>query len=99
MGTSEKIKEFDILPLKEKGAPRSAFHIIAYFLTFGFALVAPAAFFAEPGTAFFAVAFVAIFLNVFSPSQWSGTLSQKIHHRPITDQTELFLLFSANPVC
>ena len=77
MGPCETIIEFDIFPLKEKGVPRSAFRIIAYFLTLGFALVAPAAFFAEPGTAFFAVAFVAIFLSVFSPSQWSRTLSPK----------------------
>jgi hypothetical protein len=49
------------IPAKEKGAPRDAFFIIAYFLPFGLALVAPVAvFFAEPGAAFFAVAFVAI---------------------------------------
>jgi hypothetical protein len=46
---------------QEKGAPRDAFFIIAYFLPFGLALVAPVVvFFVEPGAAFFAVAFVAI---------------------------------------
>jgi hypothetical protein len=48
------------MSVKEKGAPRSAFRIIAYFLTFGFVLVAPDAFFVETGTPFFAIAFVAI---------------------------------------
>jgi hypothetical protein len=47
------------------------------YLLFGLALVAPAAFFAAFGAAFLAVAFVAIFSDVFSPSNGSGTISLK----------------------
>jgi hypothetical protein len=55
------------------GAP---FFIIAYFLPFGLALVAPVVdFFVAAGAAFLAVAFVAILVKCISPSQWSGTLS------------------------
>jgi hypothetical protein len=91
-----------LIPVKEKGAPRSAFLIKTYFLIFGFVLVAPATFFVDPGTAFFTVAFVAIFVNIFSPSQWSGTLSPKNCFKPETDKVqilELFIPFSDNPVC
>jgi len=50
--------------MKKKASQRTPFFIIAYFLSFGFAFVAPAeAFFAEPGAAFFAVAFVAILVK------------------------------------
>jgi hypothetical protein len=41
------------------------FFIIAYFLAFGFAFVAPAADFLPAGAAFFAVALVAIFFKIF----------------------------------
>jgi hypothetical protein len=53
------------------------FFIIAYFLPFGLALVAPAVDFFVAGAAFLAVAFVAILVKCISPSQWSGTLSPK----------------------
>jgi hypothetical protein len=64
-------------------------------LPFGLALVAPVVvFFVEPGAAFFAVAFVAILVIVFSPSQWSGTLSQKIVFKLMPDKTHLIRLGS-----
>jgi hypothetical protein len=61
----------------EKGAPGAPFFIIAYFLPFGLALVAPTVDFFAVGAAFLAVAFVAILVMFISPSQRSGTLSTK----------------------
>lgn len=72
------MNKFNIDPYKIKSVSRKtpSSYLFTYFLPLGLALLAPADDFLPAfGAAFFALAFVAMTILFFSPSQWSGTLS------------------------